>query len=65
MGMGTYLLEGSITLMLFATFWLLFCELYSQPKHRRILLIIGMVLFRPVWALIIYNPVITGIGLTA
>jgi DNA-binding CsgD family transcriptional regulator len=54
--MGNIFLEGSITLLLFATFWLLFCELYSLSKTRQILLIIGMVLFRPVWALIIHNP---------
>jgi hypothetical protein len=46
----TIFLEGSITLLLFATFWLIFCELYSQPKNRRIPLVIGMALFRPVWA---------------
>jgi DNA-binding CsgD family transcriptional regulator len=54
--MGSLFLEDSITLLLFATFWLIFCELYTQPKPRRILLVIGMVLFRPVWALIINNP---------
>jgi DNA-binding CsgD family transcriptional regulator len=57
MGTGINIfLEGSITLLLFATFWLLFCELYSQPKPRKILLILCMVLFRPVSALVIYNP---------
>jgi DNA-binding CsgD family transcriptional regulator len=54
--MGNIFLEGSITLMLFATFWLLFCEMYSQPKPRLILLVVCMVLFRPVWALVINNP---------
>jgi DNA-binding CsgD family transcriptional regulator len=40
---------------LMATFWVLFCELYSPPKLRRILLIIGIVLFHPVWVLVVYN----------
>jgi DNA-binding CsgD family transcriptional regulator len=55
--MGTEInifLEGSITLLLFATFWLLFCELYSQPKPVKILLILCMVSFRPVWTFVIY-----------
>jgi DNA-binding CsgD family transcriptional regulator len=41
---------------LVATFWILFYELYSQPKRRHILLIIAILLFHPLWVLIVYNP---------
>jgi DNA-binding CsgD family transcriptional regulator len=41
---------------LVATFWILFYELYSPPKRRHILLIIAILLFHPIWVLIVYNP---------
>jgi DNA-binding CsgD family transcriptional regulator len=58
MGTGINIpLEIIGTLVLFALFWLIFYQLhYHESRRRRILLVICMVLYHPVWAVIIYNP---------